>query len=401
MRVPILPVLALVCSAPGCVADIPDCAGGTAEPWECPGFERPQGEFSQLESELEPLLVHVGEGVDPELAVALRAEAERAIELNRRWGMPELPPDWFGPDERFDLYLVEQGRAAGWTAQDSDIHLPDGCPSWSAILVGDDPTSDPATVQHELRHASQLAAICSQAPLLEGDATFAVDAADPELAYALAEFVPAFQADPGAPIFEPTEHEPYIYGSALWYRYLAERFGEGSPAFFSELLVALDPQGSLLADLDAALLARGSSLPEAFAEFALWRLLTPHRSDDSPWTDFGEDWPLDTRVATESDVGQDGIYEGSPGSGGSAFFEVPADRAVRATLTVEDPEDWTLQALTLDPVGAWEQHRGDGVLDLPVAPSPGWAWVFVTFTAVGWSADGVQGSFELEFELDA
>jgi hypothetical protein len=106
-------LLAVGCASPG-----PDCFEGPAEPVDCPGAPRPEGEFLQVPSATHPVVLHYFPDVPNEHVATMLAQAERAFDLNAEWGMPALPPDTRGPDDAHDIYLVPGDEVFGFAQRD-------------------------------------------------------------------------------------------------------------------------------------------------------------------------------------------------------------------------------------------------------------------------------------------
>jgi len=79
-----------------------------------------------------------------------------------------------------------------------------------------------------------------------------------------------------------------IYGSCIWNFYLAENFG---PGVVIDNWVECEGPLDTMAEIDIVLGRIGSSIEEAFADFALWNFFTGSRCDGAHY-DEGSTWPL-------------------------------------------------------------------------------------------------------------
>jgi hypothetical protein len=227
-RVLIAAVFFLV--AAGCDSPAPDCLEGPAEPVDCPGERRPEGDFLQVPSATHPLVIHHLSDAPGDHVAAMLAQAERAFDLNIEWGMPALPPDSRGPDDAYDIYLVPGDELFGFSKRDDRAPTDGGCATFSSVNTGVDELSEFSVLHHEIRHGFQHAVWCASGWVHESDAAFAMDYAQPDLSLAHNTYVSTFQASPEEGLFGGrTWDEAPPYGVLLFHRYLSERFGDGSP----------------------------------------------------------------------------------------------------------------------------------------------------------------------------
>lgn len=181
-----------------------------------------------------------------------------------------------GGDERFDVYLIDffgsadgsfqrdpcpEAPCSGYMVQENDF---EGY-GYSSIdhavsIVG----------SHELFHAVH-SAYRGEAPTVfsEGMATWASEFYDPNLAD-FESAIRGYLSEPSRPLSAMSSIilDRFAYGSALFFRYLQERFGVA-------LLVALvetAEDNHWLTALDMLLQGRDSSFEEVFVQFAGWNL---------------------------------------------------------------------------------------------------------------------------------
>ena len=214
------------------------------------------------------------------------------------WGFrspkSDLSTPRHGPDGRLDIYLADIGTSLyGYTATDDpNASVNSGYLYWdvSTYLVLDDDYS-PAqfgddrtplellqvSVAHEFFHAVQAAYDFWEDPwLLEGQATAVEDELfdDVNDLYVYLGASPLAQPDVPLDIFAPDhpEFRLHPYGTWIYWRYLAERFG-GFPAVVRAVWEHADgapggPDDYSLVAIDRALTELGSSFRGAFRDFA-------------------------------------------------------------------------------------------------------------------------------------
>jgi MYXO-CTERM domain-containing protein len=214
-----------------------------------------------------------------------------------------------GGDDRFDVYLLDfagigdgtyrddacsGSQCAGFMVQEND-YAGYGYPSTTIAnrILG----------SHEFFHAIQAAYDTGQGSVMaEGSAVWATETFDGTLddfEYFLDGYLDNPDRSLDAPLPGPTD--PFSYGAGLYFRFLEERYGDGTvqklwqrceegangvadPLWFSEL----DP---LLAEVAS------TSFAEAFVEFARWNLYTSVFADPAVAYVDGAGYP---RVAQES-----------------------------------------------------------------------------------------------------
>jgi hypothetical protein len=198
-----------------------------------------------------------------------------------------------GGDERFDVYLIDfAGSADGAFRLDGCATLnPDRCVGY--MVQENDfagygyPSLDVAVrtlASHEFFHAVQAAYDADQGSVFaEGTAVWATESFDPTLDD-LEWFSDGYMSNTDRSLDKPLPGpvDPFSYGSAVFFQFLAERF---APAVILELWEAtesgtggeLDPYW--FDALPTVLLAHDSSFEAAFVEFAWWNLFTGSRAD--------------------------------------------------------------------------------------------------------------------------
>ncbi|XXX74420.1 MXAN_6640 family putative metalloprotease [Sorangium sp. So ce134] len=204
----------------------------------------------------------------------------------------DLPDN--GGDGRFDVYLVDfagvgdgvfrvdacepddGGRCAGFMIQEND---------YSGYDYPSTRTANRILGSHELFHAVQAAYDHGQdTPMLEGTAVWATESFDPSLKD-FEGFVDGYLSNTDrsfdVPMIGPVD--PFSYGSAIFFQFLEERYGDGAVRSLWERVEdgafdEADPVWFEQLDPLLASLAR-STFAEAFVEFATWNLLTGAYAD--------------------------------------------------------------------------------------------------------------------------
>ena len=190
-----------------------------------------------------------------------------------------------GGDQRFDVYLVDFARAAdgsfrsefctgsicsGFMVQENDF-VGYGYPSVTA--------AERTVASHELFHAVQAAYDADQGSVLaEGTAVWAEEEFDPTLTDFEGQ-IDGYLDNPGRSIDVPLPGpvDRFSYGSAIFFRFLSERF---DPVLIKELYEGVVDGAGGVPDpkwkdvLPGLLAMHGSSFADAFTEFASWNLYT-------------------------------------------------------------------------------------------------------------------------------
>ncbi|WP_437276298.1 MXAN_6640 family putative metalloprotease [Sorangium sp. So ce375] len=204
----------------------------------------------------------------------------------------DLPDN--GGDGRFDVYLVDfagvgdgvfrvdacadgaEGRCAGFMTQEND---------YSGYGYPSTLTANRILGSHELFHAVQAAYDHGQDTLItEGTAVWATESFDPSLKD-FEGFVDGYLANTDRSLDVPFTGpvDPFSYGSALFFQFLEERFGEGTVRSLWERVEdgAFGEAAPVwFEQLDPLLSSRAqTTFAEAFVEFAAWNLLTGSSAD--------------------------------------------------------------------------------------------------------------------------
>jgi hypothetical protein len=246
------------------------------------------------------------------------------------------------------------------------------------ILPADLPASYlPIYVAHESNHAMQMAVDCVESPFAYENTTVAVTTVlFPEESMWLTYFLPAFQVNPHLGIdctfFMDQTRRYYHYGAALFQVFLDEWIGDGDGRLFPRFWRAARQVGSvtvsggspysstpnepdLLDGIAAVLEEEGSSLHEAFVEFAVWRFFVGEYDDGAHFSS-GALWTgREVQVATSH-----------------ALADLPLAGAVPSTL----PQDYGTTYVELDVSG--------------LQPPMGVAFSFSGESSATWSVDALR-----------
>ncbi len=242
-----------------------------------------------------------------------------------------------GGDGRFDVYLLDFAHSAdgafvtdrcgasgcvGYMVQENDF-AGYGYPSRTVgarILAS-----------HEFFHAVQAAyGPGGDVVLSEGTAVWASETFDPALSDFEA-FVGGYLEDPGRSIDVPPPGPVprFAYGSAIFFRFLEERFDRSLIA----ALLEGSGQGAWLDALDQLLAeGHGSSFAEAFLDFGAWNLHLAQAADPAVAYANGADYPQPQMAALQAPVVEERlrVYHAS-----TRYFEVdPGGRSVLAAQVV-------------------------------------------------------------------
>ncbi len=248
-----------------------------------------------------------------------------------------------GGDERFDVYLVDfngqgdghyqtEGCAkdvcTGFMSQENDFKGY-GYPSLQVAVR--------TVASHEYFHAIQAAYDANQgAVLAEGTATWASETFDP----ALKDFenaLPGYLSNTARPLDEPTggATDPFSYGTALWFAFLEEKYGEGLVRGLLERTVdgangVADPQWFEV--IDGFLTEKaGASFAEAFVEFSRWNLFTSTHADPAEGYAKGGDYgavKMEAVAAPYTDTALRAYYASAQ------YYRLPTDGRAAMTMAL-------------------------------------------------------------------
>lgn len=211
-----------------------------------------------------------------------------------------------GGDGKFDVYLVDFAGIGDGTfrVDECDVAKPDVCTGYMVQENDYAGYGYPSTLvanrilgSHELFHGIQAAYDHGQGSVFaEGTAVWATESFDPSLKdfeYFLDGYLD--NADRSLDVPLPGPVDPFSYGSAIFFRFLEERYGDGTV----RTLMEHTEDGSFgkanpvwIEEIDPVLqgIAK-TSFADAFVEFATWNLFTGAHADPARGYASGAGYP--------------------------------------------------------------------------------------------------------------
>lgn len=274
-----------------------------------------------------------------------------------------------GGDERFDVYLLDFGMSSDGSFV-ADHCEPSGCighvvqeNDFAGYRYPSTRIANRILASHEFFHAVQAAYGYDMGSVLwEGTAVWASEAFDPSL--------DDFERSIGGYLNEPERSldlpppgpvPRFAYGSAIFFRFLEERFD----ADVIRLLFEEAAKGPWIQALDTVLAdAYGASFASAFEAFAWWNLYTADAADPSVAYREGASYPPVRREAQAlpARIERPRIYYAS-----TRYYEIrPGDRSrIVVELFAEEPGD--LEALRIFAVARKGEATLGGVQGVDLA----------------------------------
>ncbi|MFO0551073.1 MAG: hypothetical protein U0271_21970 [Polyangiaceae bacterium] len=209
------------------------------------------------------------------------------------------------------------------------------------------------TLAHELNHACQATYDWWESPVFfEATSVYVEDwVFDGNNNYV--ENLADFQARPGWALDLGDNYETwFMYGAALYFHYLHDRYFSDDPTFLAELWrgarsIAGEQEPDLEDAIDVLLGQRaGIGFVDSVAEFARFRWYTGERDDGAHFSEGGL-FPDDAAVAIDAVATGEDMVPISVMALGSSYIEIPAELgAVDVTLADADPTvDWVVQVV--------------------------------------------------------
>jgi len=203
-------------------------------------------------------------------------------------------------EEGLDLFLGDtlSYGAAGYTSPvDMDASTPITDCTVYIVLNQDEPAGDflKATTVHEINHGCQTAMDCLETlSSMEATATWTEYLLVPEIDFTFGLTIGDFQQFPNRSVGWRDNYDIYVYGAALFMRFLDEFMGDGDPRFISGLWegsvqTAAENEPDLLDAIVAAAEAKTISPEDLFGEFGEWRYFVG-RNDDGEHFEGGDEW---------------------------------------------------------------------------------------------------------------
>ncbi len=217
------------------------------------------------------------------------AEYSWEIEVDSM-GFDEPPPDTGGGDSRYDIYIQDLGGGFGYCAYESPGNDPEqeDYTSYTVIAcyLDDYPGAPQGTVSHEFMHACQFSYTrYDGAWFMENCATWAMEMVYPDhngYDNGLDGVSPL-----GRPNYRITYFgNSYQYSGVLWPLFLMFWTGDTSVVEACWDSMGLHWGYHTLEDIDGVLKRDyGQNLPNAMAEYAVWRWFTGSQWDDWHWSE--------------------------------------------------------------------------------------------------------------------
>lgn len=229
----------------------------------------------------------------PDFVEEVAATAEDVLEVYAATGFRPpisesemgLDPATHGGSDAFDFYLVDfggvgdgqfstdkcrSGVCSGYMVMENDFHGY-GYPSISEAIK--------VLTSHELFHAVQAAYNASEPSwMLEGTAVWGEQLYEPGTDDFLW-FCDAYLDDVSRALDRPPAGagSSYIYGTALFWAFLAEKYGDTSMVALQEAMVDRDEDSAVDA-VEDVIIGEGDTLEDTWATFVRWNLATGDRA---------------------------------------------------------------------------------------------------------------------------
>ncbi|HOX43999.1 MAG TPA: hypothetical protein PK668_10400 [Myxococcota bacterium] len=304
---------------------------------------------------------------------------------------------------RLRLGATPMGADGAMVEWQADVPGTPACDCSATVLVDRTTSPDSALlaegVLHELVHAGQYAVDCTEAPTVYE--AFALASLfherpdSPVVRFGLREF----QRFPERPLDLFTLDMPcdglrpcfgYVLGAGLFPLFLVDRFAGGDPAALAGLFAACGQDGQTrvgpphprcepanhpdwLEGVDLWLRSRGSSFPEAFAEFACARAVAGARDDGAHFTRGGE-LPEPALTHVHGELPAEGTLSLFELGSGYVELPLPAPAGLRLALEADPAAGWAASVLAWR-AGQAVSRQGievvDGRAGLELALAPG------------------------------
>lgn len=223
----------------------------------------------------------------PDFAENVASTSEEVLRsLNTLGVRLPLPDAGKGGDDRLDAYLVDFGGNSdgNWASEDCDLE--GACYGYfqmendfSGYGYPSLHTAVTVLTSHELFHGVQAAYGASEAVWFsEGTATWAEDFFSPESEDFL-DLCGAYLEDTSRSLSEPPAGPvpPFAYGTAIWWWFLTNRYGDALLIDLLEAMAAADNDDALLAAMADLQASGGGDLRTDFTTFTQWNLATAAR----------------------------------------------------------------------------------------------------------------------------
>jgi hypothetical protein len=305
----------------------------------------------------------------PDYPVEVAAVAEDVLAFYADLGFrppvseSELGLGDLGGSGAFDFYLVDFGNSA-----DGQFSI-DACAGSTCtghmVIENDFEGYGYASISeavrvlasHELFHAVQAAYTIGQPSWIsEGTAVWAEHQYDDSV-YDFYGFASAYLDDPGRSIYSPPSGTvtSFSYGTALFFQFLTERFGDGVGPDLQDAFVGVDEDDMIGAVLDV-MGDYGGEVEDEWATFARWNLATGRRAGSAESYPFADELRGVIAEVEDDEINDDNRFYPLA----ATYYTLDHPGGPLAFATSEDPTGLTFSlhatesnSSVLDPVDTW------------------------------------------------
>jgi len=311
---------------------------------------------SQLMSQTLPIIVHFPRAVDPTYALNILSYAEATwqrlfVEMGFR---APLADGEEGGNNFFDIYISTTlapayGGYAGFSGYDESTQISDAV-GYLVINNNVDTRLVRGVVAHELFHVSQMAYdFFENISFMEATATWVVDHVfdDEDIYWRYFKF---YNQKPYLALNFQLITDGYMYGSALYYQFLDEKYGNGDGTVIRKLWEGVEqnwtePMMNNEPDfLDAIESQIQVGLDQSYQDFGLWRVLLGSRKENGLFNEVSIwDNTLDPKFENQNPHQKLGAYS-------NAYFSfLPDVKATefKFTFTGDDQNRYTIDWLEI------------------------------------------------------
>lgn len=352
------------------------CGGGADEPSDrIPDGTKPCEDPAYwpltVASERHPFLVHYRTEDEAAMAREVVEDLDAAWELEfGQIGYVPPPSDtgMCGPDGSFDVFLWRDHRSCFVDIISEKIVTPTGGRASYMLLDPWGPYGGEMlaqTIGHELNHASQAANDWHEIAIsFEMTSTYIEQLFGAGCTYCIRDF----QQHPDWSLLWDDKYETwYMYGSALYFHFLKDRYFAGDESFLPELWRRVRNTPDLYRNIpnfvdaiNAMLADRGASFVDSAALFARWRYYTGIHDDGAHFRRWPFSWPqlpfmpeADLNIPAVSLDGDSVEYDLDPAPMllGTSYLRVQAGGSEGSSFSVSlsanpDPRvRWVVQAV--------------------------------------------------------
>ncbi|MEO0092364.1 MAG: T9SS type A sorting domain-containing protein [candidate division WOR-3 bacterium] len=268
-----------------------------------------------------------------------------------KWTAP--PPDNAGPDNRYDIYIVNlEYGVLGTTYGESPYSTPYPNGYTSYIFIDNDISSWATwgvlkvTIAHEFNHASQFRySVAEGTWWYENTATWMEDVCYDEVN----DYINYLYYSTPNPLDSPhlaitNNSNLYWYAGAIWPMFLQEYYNDSCPRFCWERMGVVSGANTLSGINDILVSKFSSNLTIALKQYAVWRYFTGDRAD--PTYHFSESnlWPTSALLQTHNSYPASGnqLTQNPNGPGGANYIQFnPGFNALSISFDGQNGYNWS------------------------------------------------------------